>query len=339
MSITQTGDPYRRAVGIGVASVIVTLAFLVSAIAPRTALAAPKGVFSVFAQCPIAAMSQEALCDHAEITSGEISVGPMHVPIDRTITLQGGTLKTEILNKYYLLPPSNGESISPTKLEIPGGLHTIFGCPSGRNRGFAGFTHGICISRDPDFGEVTITLESAGSPTNPAIFNQTAFIFEEGTALLFPIKIHLEGPLLGEACYLGSEAHPVELNLTDGTTAPPPPNQPISGKFGEAYEEEEYNHSLGVASNNTLVNNTFAVPAAEGCGGSYLSWLIDPLIDHTLGLESPAGHNTVILNGTHKSALAREVIASESFPVKEEPTKEETPPPPPHHQHWWWPAH
>jgi hypothetical protein len=84
-----------------------------------------------------------------------------------------------------------------------------------------------------------------------------------------------------------------------------------------------------------LVDNAFTVPPAEDCGEHHEA-IVDSLIDHTLGLESPAGHNTVILNGTHRNALMEDVLASETFPTKEETTP---PPPPPHHHHGWWPTH
>jgi hypothetical protein len=54
------------------------------------------------------------------------------------------------------------------------------------------------------------------------------------------------------------------------------------------------------------------------------------MVDRTLGLESPAGHNTVILSGTNKVAEAEAVLASEKFPTKTNP---ETPP---HHHHHHW---
>lgn len=312
---------------------------LLGAVVPRTALAAPKGIFSVFAQCPTSAMAPQDICDHAEITSGEIAIGPVQIQIDKTIVLQGGTFPTGAgLNEYYLLPALDGEDISLTRLEVPGGLRTLFGCPKEGDRGrFGMIPYGICEGWYGWPSQVTATIEHAASPAHPAILNLANLGFEEGTALTFPIKLHLQGPLLGEACYLGSEASPIALTLTDGATNPPAPNQPISGKRGKLFEEEEDNHSVLVAPEVTLVDNAFAVPTVEGCGGSHLSWLVDPLIDHALGLESPAGHNTIILTGTHKTAEAQEVIASESFPVKEEPAKEESPTPPHRHgwPHWW----
>jgi hypothetical protein len=158
--------------------------------------------------------------------------------------------------------------------------------------------------------------------------NFAALAEENGTALTFPARIHLKNALLGEGCYLGSESSPIELHLTDGTTSPPPPNQPIAGKAGTPATQVEEGYETTTISQSTLVDNSFSVPPAEGCGGE-LSSIIDPMVDRTLGLESPAGHNTVILSGTNKIAEAEAVLASEKFPAKTNP---ETP----HHHHHHW---
>jgi hypothetical protein len=52
--------------------------------------------------------------------------------------------------------------------------------------------------------------------------------------------------------------------------------------------------------NNTLVNNSFASPTTEGCGGLF-SLLIGPIVNSKVGLPSAAGKNTAILKGTLKA--------------------------------------
>ena len=61
---------------------------------------------------------------------------------------------------------------------------------------------------------------------------------------------------------------------------------------------------------NSLVNNSFAAPTAEGCGGLF-SFLVDPAVNAEIGLPSAAGHNTAILNGTQELAASAAVRASE----------------------------
>ncbi|HEY3958935.1 MAG TPA: hypothetical protein VGL68_00335 [Solirubrobacteraceae bacterium] len=322
---------FRRVLLAAVAGVLAPMAFL--GVGSSSALAAPTGIFAAFAQCPTS-IPGVALCQYMEVTSGEFAIGSLRVPVDRPIVLQGGAIPTggSNFNEYFLLPAANGESISQTELEVPGGLSSVIGCPSLRDgRGFSrGRRHDPC-SRFWGWGasRVSATVESVAGPTNPPIQNIAALVEEKGTALTFPARIHLKNPVLGEGCYLGSESSPIELHLTDGTTSPPPPNQPITGKAGIAATEVEEGYEALTTSQSTLVDNSFSVPPAEGCGGE-LSSIIDPLLDHTLGLESPAGHNTLILNATNKIAEAEAVLASEKFPAKPSPE------PSPHHHHHHW---
>ena len=121
-------------------------------------------------------------------------------------------------------------------------------------------------------------------------------------ALGLPVKVKLENPLLGNECYIGSGTEPIVLKLTTGTTKPPPPNKSITGIVGEFSSRAE--GGILVIKNNSLVDNVFAVPAAKGCGGKAFESVIDPLINAKLGLPSPSGNNTAILNGTLEQAGA-----------------------------------
>lgn len=118
----------------------------------------------------------------------------------------------------------------------------------------------------------------------------------------------MSNPFLGNSCFIGSAAHPIVPNLTTGTTAPPPPNTPISGAVGDLEFKDEF--QLVIIKNNSLVDNAYAAPAASGCGGIF-SFLIDPAVNAKLGLPSAAGHNTTRLNGTLQNATATAVKNSE----------------------------
>jgi hypothetical protein len=281
-----------------------------------SASAAPKGIFSVFAQCPTSTPGN-ALCTYAQTTSGEFSIGSTKVPINKTITLQGGGVLTGSSNpnEYFLLPAKNGESLSKAELNVPGGLTGLVNCEEIKGNGLLEkLERGTCkaIFENKTTG-VTATTELVASATNPAILNLASlFLGENTTALTLPVRVHLKNPLLGEGCYIGSEKSPIQLHLTTGTTSPPPPNKPIKGNTGVFTEEVENGWSLTVAKGNSLVDNSFAAPAAEGCGGVF-SFLINPIIDSKIGLPSAAGHNTAILNGSLKAAETEAVVASEKF--------------------------
>jgi hypothetical protein len=301
-----------RSLSLAGVAILASLALMAMA---STASAEPKGIFKVFNQCPTE-VPGNALCTYATTTSGEFAIGSTKVPINQTITLQGGGVhaSAEALNEYFLLPAKNGESLSKTALNVPGGLLDFVNCEEIKGSGFfESLERATCkaIFENKTTG-VTATTELVANMSNPAILELAALAFEEETALTLPVRVHLSNPLLGESCYIGSETHPIQLHLTTGTTAPPLPNKPIKGKAGKFSEEEEKGHSITVVKENTLVDNAFAVPAAEGCGG-FFSFLINPIVNAKLGLPLAAGHNTAILSGTLRSAFQADVVASEKF--------------------------
>jgi PKD repeat protein len=104
------------------------------------------------------------------------------------------------------------------------------------------------------------------------------------------------GADLGPNCAIGSSGSPIDINvLTTGTTNPPAPAVPISGI--------PYSATTGQA---RLVNNSFAVPGASGCG--FLNNLND-IINQQIGLQSPAGNNLAVVDGRVDPVLKKGVEA------------------------------
>ena len=237
------------------------------------------------------------------------------MPINKTITLQGGAVETgKVLNEYYLLPAKNGESLSKTELNVPSGLTNLVNCEEIKGKGFfETLEREACkaIFENKTTG-VTATTELVATETNPAILNVANLFFGEGSAITLPVRVHLKNPLLGSSCYVGSTSSPIQLHLTTGTTKPEPPNKPIKGNPGKVSVEEEKGYEVDVLKENSLVDNSFSAPVAEGCG-EFFSFLIDPILDAKIGLPAKDGYNTAILNGTLKTAEASAVVASEKF--------------------------
>jgi hypothetical protein len=261
----------------------------------------PKGEFAEFADCPLNnPVTQECLV--AKTEGGKIVIGKENVPITNTITLQGGIEFTEAGEK--LIAAEDGNTLSHSPQKVPGGLTGLVKCNEISNF----FERVACeVVFENGVTGVTATTELA-APASSVKIDQGALVFQSGAALTLPVKLHLENPLLGSGCYVGSNAHPISIELTTGTTEPPPPNKPITGSPGEIEVNEA--ETLVTFKNNELVNNSFPAPEAEGCGGLF-AFLIDPIIDSRLGLPSAAGHNTAILKGTLKAATAAAVKASE----------------------------
>jgi hypothetical protein len=260
----------------GVASKLsIVLVGLVSTVAMLTAaspaLAALEGEFEVFKQCPLGTPELKG-CLHSVTTSGEFVLGSKTVPITNPVTLQGGFTENEETGELHFVGAVNGETLSKTPETVPGGL--------------------VGIELD-GITEVTATAELA-APASDIGLNEANLAQAKGIALSLPVKIKLSNPALGSNCYIGSNAHPVVLELTTGTTSPPSPNKPISGDPGE-FSANPTGEFL-VVTENSLVDNSFAAPAVSGCG--LVPLLIDPVVDLDAGLPASAGHNTAILNNT-----------------------------------------
>jgi hypothetical protein len=274
---------------------------------PSQALASshhPKGEFAQFGECPL---SRSTLfgCVYSESSGGFFQIGKKTVPLKNTVILQGGIEpKTGgEPGEFSFFGAENGDTLSKTPQPVPGGLLGIEAPKSWPqflqdlfnetiNKGFTG---------------VTATVELA-APATSIKLNTLNLLLEKGTALSLPVKIKLDNPFLGSNCYIGSNSKPVVIDFTTGETSPPPPNKPIHGAAGTLTVNET--GTLVTLSGGSLVNNSFAAPGANGCGGLF-SFLIDPFVNSIIGLPSPAGTNSAVLEGTLKTADANAVRASE----------------------------
>jgi hypothetical protein len=288
-----------------------TLAVVIGAIVPLAALGLaspalavehhPTGEFAPFADCPLSTTGLSD-CILAETTSGEFTVGKKTVPINHTITLQGGFIENEKTEKLEFVGAEDGNTLSKTALEVPGGL---LGVMCGK---LPFFLKGICEAFEKaGITGVTATTELAAPASSIGLSTENLLI-EKGTALSLPVKIKLGNLFLGNNCYVGSNAHPIVIEFTTGTTSPPKPNEPIKGTAGKLEHNEKF--TLITLKGGRLVNNSFAAPEATGCDGIF-SFLVDPVVDSVLGLPSAAGTNTAILEGTLSTANAAAVKASE----------------------------
>jgi hypothetical protein len=268
------------------------------------ALAAePTGSFAVFKQCPRFTNGVN-FCVFSQTNSGEVTLNKQTVPISHTITLQGGVIRDETTEAETFVGALNGETLSKTPEPVPGGLASLIKCNEIPNL----LERLSCelVFQNGLTGVNAVT--ELAKPASAIAINKNNLVNSEGIALSLPVKIHLENPLLGSECYIGSNTHPITWNFTTGTTTPPEPNKPITGSPGQFEFNEEFTYVK--ITNNKLVDNEFAAPGASGCGGLF-AFLLDPIIDGKIGLPSAAGQNTAILNSTIHEATATAVIASE----------------------------
>jgi hypothetical protein len=281
--------------------VIALLTMLIPVSSGLAATHRPNGEFAPLADCPLGDPSVE-LCILAEMTGGEMAVGKRVIPITAPILVQGGLIENEI-ESFEFVGAEDGKTLSKTALTVPGGLLGVVGA-SALSPPLHEASNGL-LGRDAT--AVIATIELA-KPASSIGFNLNNMVDEQGTAVELPVKVKLSNAFLGDKCYLGSEAHPIVLRLTVGATSPSPPNRSLRGHLGEISFNKAF--TLATIDGVSLVDNTFAVPGATGCGTSS-SLLVDRAVDVTLGLPSPAGYNTGILTGKLWDVIAGAVLESE----------------------------
>lgn len=267
--------PVRGSMLAGAAAACLALA---ASAVPASAAKIDKEEFQKFINCPVEVAKA---CTYGETLSGEFKMGSKQVPITTPVILQGGLAYLGASTLPLLAPRFGAPPLSKSAQSLPGGL--------------TGLSEQLG-------GPVLATAELAG-PLSNVLITAVFLGYGHGTAVQLPIKVHLQNELLGEDCYIGSDAEPVVLHLTDGTTSPPAGTEPISGKVG--VNESRDDSRLITFTGNTLVDNTFPVPAATGCGtSSLLEPIVTGLVNLDAGLPSAAGKNTAILSGNFYTALS-----------------------------------
>jgi hypothetical protein len=266
-----------------------------------------NGDYAPFAECPLSNHAT-GICIFAQTESGKLTIGHKAIPITKTITLQGGAHQNEATGKQKFIGALNGETLSVAPQVIPGGLAYVI-APEFLSRTLRKRFYELI---DRGVGQVTATIELAGSTSDIGVSTQD-LIEAKGVGLSLPVKLRLSNPLLGESCYIGSNAHPIVIDLSTGTTRSSPPRKPLAGKPGHAKFKDEYN--LVTLAEESLVSDSFAAPRAEGCGGvggssGAHSSQLDHAIDAELGLPIARGDSEARLNVTLRDANASAVKAA-----------------------------
>jgi len=233
--------------------------------APVAAAATPAEGYERFAGCPSPAEYPEvAACIRSEITGGHFQMGSKDVPIDNPMSLTGG------VNAELAGFAANSEGgLPPVKQQVPGGVIGITGLDWLVN--FLSL-EGL---------KLYAVTELVGAP-------------EIGEGITLPVRVHLINPVLGNNCYVGSPSDPIVLNLIEGTTSPPPPNEPISGVSPEFSLGED---GILAFLNGTYVDNSFSAPGANGCKLVLFGFIpisINGLVNATAGLPAAAGTNETV---------------------------------------------
>ena len=246
---------------LGAAALVALTAMAMMASLAQAATPAPG--YERFAGCPSKAENPSiAICLRSVITGGHFQMGSKDVPISKPMTLTGGF--NESLQGFAA---TSAGGLTPVKQLVPGGVI-----------GLTGLDWLVNFLSLEGLKLYAVT-ELVGPP-------------EIGETLHLPIRVHLINPVLGNNCYVGTASNPINLNLTEGTTSPPPPNVPITGKQAEVGFDE----ATGVLTlmNSEAVDNSFAAPGASGCVLTLFGFIpisINGLVNSQSGLPAPAGTN------------------------------------------------
>ncbi|MFE6037459.1 hypothetical protein [Streptomyces sp. NPDC056452] len=289
--------PKRRYAGLVVAAVAVAIPLSTAPASAATAAADLKGDWAPFSRCPVddpamlAADGQAlvATCVSSYSAGGSIKLGSTEATTGAN-DMQFGVIQDTAAGTFKVIPPAGGALVgAPT--EIPGGLLGLM-CPEDDIPVISDLCDGIT---DASLNRVKATVESAGTPTE---FDLTAGLVTGRPIVKLPIRIHLENPLLGSNCYIGSASDPVILR-PQNTTAP--------AVAVQRFDADGTRNTAGAMLRFALTGNNqgdsgFAVPKATGCGlAGSLSWAVNL----KTGLPSAAGNNNLVLNNasTHSAGL------------------------------------
>ena len=283
----------NRATAAAAGALLLALGVTGPAAAAASSSSAPTGPYSGMGTCPLASTqlqdpdNGEVGCVVATIAGGSMTIGGVTVPLTSAMTAKFGIYWADngptvtfadgnTASIFSTAAPTDGDELDTGTLDVP--------IP-----GLANFFPGVTSA--------IVQVELAGPITafTPLADGENYPLFQ------LPLKFHLMNLFLGPDCYVGSTAQPILLQPTAGTTAPPAPNTPITGNPGTVSlntDPNGYSDFIVGFSGATLVDNSFSVPAASGCGlGGSLDWLVDLLF----GLGSAAGHNSASLTGVDTS--------------------------------------
>jgi len=248
------------------------------------------GAYAKFQFCPWTNAEAER-CVASVTTGGEVVLGSKTVPIVNPVTLQGGYSAPagegpeEGFSKFFAA--TNGVTLSKAGQPVPGGLLGLLPPESSPPVVKAL----VKAATENGLTGVNSTLELA-RPASEIKINESHLAEALGVSLVLPLKAHLENPVLGSSCYVGSSTSPILWELTSGETSPPGPNEPITGSTGSVHFFE--GGRIVELENAVIVDNAWSAPSASGCGG-LLSAVMDPIINLASGLPAKAGTNTAIL--------------------------------------------
>lgn len=241
--------------------------------------------YTAYAGCPNTA--DVLLCMRAVTRDGHIQIGTTDVPIDTNVILSGGLTPDPVRGApWQNLSFTSSGGITGNPLPVPGGL-----------AGLTGISEII-------LNIITLGANRVYAQAVPAgQIRLNAFSQE----LSMPIKVNLLNPFIRPGCSIGSNSNPVVLTMIVGTTSPPAPNRPITGRAPSYVGPDPADANVFLVQDLKHVDNSFAAPRTYTC--DLLGFgLISGLIDSRVGLPSAGGRNEAVFDHTDIRLLNKALV-------------------------------
>ena len=240
---------------------VLSIAAVIASMALLGVAGSAQAAFPDFTGCRATNFEQDACLDIQNRAGTLIEIKGFRVPLGESLEIRG-TLRGNGTFTPVFEPPTGTNGFFARAVPVPGGLLGIEWIP----------------------GNTVLAITELAGPASAIRLNILTHV------VTLPIKVRLVNLLLGMDCHIGTTSRPVVLNLTPGTTSPPPPNRPISGSPGVESSHGSGPQYIGAVN----VENSFAVPGATECGLGL--GLINSLVNLRLRLPSAAGNNAAIVH-------------------------------------------
>ena len=217
-----------------------------------------QAVFPDFTGCT-ATVESTTRCVDIQNRTAAFRIKDFNIPLGESLEIRGMLTQDPNTGVTTFTPPRGTNGFFGRAVPVPGGIFGIEWLPG---------------------NSVLAISELAGS-------SSAIRIEINDQSIRLPIKVRLVNVLLGMDCHIGNNSNPINLNLITGTTSPPAPNRPITGRRGEI----SFNGRALIFRGNVNVENSFAVPGATECGLGL--GLINSLVNLRLRLPSAAGNNSM----------------------------------------------
>lgn len=252
-------------------------------------------VFKKFQYCPHTNPIVTACTVGISSGTSEFKAGNIKVQLTKPITIQGGLHEVEEgphAGEFQFTAAEGAESLTPTKQPGPA-IEEVVEPSLLSSSEYERYEKTIRKANNAWKGYLKIEL--AGEPSS-IYLSIEHLLEEEGPTLTLPVKVRLINSFLGNKCYVGSNENPIEITLTTGQSGY------LHGAAGRLWGVAE--GDILEARGNSLVNNTYISPAAEGCGKNGGA---DAAVNAKLGLPAGEGVNTTKIDGTLYLSAAESV--------------------------------